>query len=354
MSAGKTATPPAATHAPSATRVVAQHRASPRRVTPPRHQHALDPGQVADALHLAEALRARQRLDRVGLALAVLEREERRAHVADEPPDHGQAVDVAVQRQRRLVADLAHQHRALLDVGRVGDDGVDLEARGQVAVHELDVQAEPQGVRPRDVERVGADVGGEDLEVRPLVLERQRDRSRARPHVDHAGTGRQAQRGLDEVLGLRPRDQHAAVDVQLDVPEPLDAEDVGDRLTLAPAAREVHERARLGARQLAPRVGDQRRAVDAERRREQDLGVEPRRVAARRGDRDERGVERLADRGRRERAPASNARLLLQPAPLVGVLERVRQLVGLARQDQSRLWTVKLIRWSVTRRCGKL
>ena len=52
------------------------------------------PARSRIALHLAEPRRAGERLDRVGLALAVLEREERRAHVAAiSAPDHGEAVE---------------------------------------------------------------------------------------------------------------------------------------------------------------------------------------------------------------------------------------------------------------------
>src|SRR5262249_56318740 len=52
------------------------------------------------------------------------------------------------------------------------------------------------------------------------------------------------QRDLHEQLGLRPRDQHAAVDEQLDPPESLASEDVGDRLALDTAADHFRERAR--------------------------------------------------------------------------------------------------------------
>ena len=115
------------------------------------------PARSRIALDLLEARLARERLDRVGLALAVLEREERRLHVAHERADHVQPVDAAVQRERRLVAATSrHQRRAVLDVGRVGDDRVGLQARRQVAEHELDVEAEPRGVGARDVERVAA------------------------------------------------------------------------------------------------------------------------------------------------------------------------------------------------------
>ena len=178
------------------------------------------------------------------------------------------------------------------------------------------------------------DVGPEHLEVRPLVLQRQRDRARARPDVDDARPRRQAERRLDHVLGLRPRDQHAPVDHQLDEPKALDAGDVRDRLALAAPPHGVHERARLGPGELTLRVRDQHAARSTPiAAREQHLRVQPRRVAARRGQRDHRRVERVADRGGSERLGGSTARLL-EPLALLGVLERRGQLVELAGEQR--------------------
>jgi hypothetical protein len=62
---------------------------------------------------------------------------------------------------------------------------------------------------------------------------------------------------------------------------------------------------RLLGRQLAPGSANSAAAVGAEHVREQHLGVQPRRVAARGGQRDHRRVERVADGGGGER-PASH------------------------------------------------
>src|SRR5690242_9333663 len=91
VSAGKTATPPAATHAPSA------------RASSSRNGHPLDARQVADSFHLREPGLARKRLDGVRLALAVLEDEERDVQ-RHEPADDVEAVGAREQRAVRLEA----------------------------------------------------------------------------------------------------------------------------------------------------------------------------------------------------------------------------------------------------------
>ena len=69
------------------------------------------------------------------------------------------------------------------------------------------------------------------------MLERQRDRAAARADVDDARAARQLEPDLDDQLGLGPRHEHARVDEQVDVSEPLAAEDVRDRLAAADRRR---------------------------------------------------------------------------------------------------------------------
>ena len=83
------------------------------------------------------------------------------------------------------------------------------------------------------------------------------------------------QRQLDQQLGLRARDQHPAVDLQLDPPEAAAADDVGDRLAPQPPPHHLPEQPRRGRLQRGVAVGDQRRPVPARRRRQHHFGVEP-------------------------------------------------------------------------------
>ena len=117
------------------------------------------PGEVADALDLAEPRRAHERRDRLGLALADLERERtararaaatrRRIDVeAVGPPNSASGGSWR--------ATSGASGAPVLDVGRVGDDGVErLQARraGRRATN-VDVEPEPLRVGARDVERV--------------------------------------------------------------------------------------------------------------------------------------------------------------------------------------------------------
>ena len=104
------------------------------------------------------------------------------------------------------------------DVGRVADDGVVGPAD---AVDHREVHAQPQALRvgPGDVDRRGTAVGGADVQVRALVLERERHRARAGARLEHRCARRQSQGGLDQQLGLVAGDEDARVDLELEPPE---------------------------------------------------------------------------------------------------------------------------------------
>ena len=214
---------------------------------------------------------------------------------------------------------------------------------------ELHLEPQPRRVAARDVERVLADVGGDDVEVRALVLQGERDRAAAGADVDDARPLRQPlDRRLDERLGLRPRDQHARVDVQLEVAEALHAGDVGDGLALAPraGARRPGTRARPAPSTRASRSATQPRAIGPERVREQHLGVQrgvstPAAVSATTAESSasRTGVPVMApqacDSSRRRRSSSVSAAVKGSSSP---------------SRTCSRLCSVSLMRWSVTRR----
>ena len=149
-----------------------RHAARPRRsararlagASPPPHHHALDPRQVAERSHLAEAAARASASTASRLALAVLEREE--AGAGRSAAGTSRRITRARRRPRTARASAPapttsrHQRVARRDVGRVRDDGI--EPRPQPAGRprtKRHVEPEPRGVRARDVERVGADVG---------------------------------------------------------------------------------------------------------------------------------------------------------------------------------------------------
>ena len=158
------------------------------------------------------------------------------------------------------------------------------------------------------------------VEVGALVLERERDRAAAGADVEHARARAAASSAASTSSSVSgPRDSTRGSTCEVDVAKALDAEDVGDRLALDRRRRtSVLERAHRRA--LRPsRVGSMSsaRAVDAERVREQQLGVQPRRVDAGAASATTRRVERVAHRRRRASAISACCGLRLEPAALL-------------------------------------
>ena len=92
----------------------------------------------------------------------------------------------------------------------------------------------PDGVAPGDGERRAGDVGREHRRLRPFVSDGDGHASAARAEVGDANRGRriglQVERGFDDELGLRPRNQHVGRDLERQSPELAMAGDVGQRL----------------------------------------------------------------------------------------------------------------------------
>ena len=91
---------------------------------------------------------------------------------------------------RRLEAEVAtcQVGVARLDVGRIGDDGVELSRHTAEGVCDSSLQVEPEcfGVVSRNLDAVWVDVGGEHLRVRPLALDGESDAAGARAEIKHA------------------------------------------------------------------------------------------------------------------------------------------------------------------------
>ena len=173
-------------------------------------------------------------------------------------------VGPATRAPRRLpVGDLGGQLLVGRHVGRVGDDDGQRDPAARPAARRTSrpgpggpgppARPMPAGVGPGDGQRVLGDVGGPDVDQRLLGRQRQRrwrpSRCRDRPRAAGwrrwrrggrpAGRPRRSAR-LDHLLGLRPGDQHPAVDEQVEVAEAPAAEHVLQRLAGAgdgPAGR---------------------------------------------------------------------------------------------------------------------
>ena len=180
----------------------------------------------------------------------------------------------------------------------------------------------PDGVLAREIEGVGRHVDGRDRDlVRGHAPGAQangqgdRDGATPRSDVDDAqGLGRSRpgpcrepghdlrQHEVDDVLGLGSRDERPLVDGQRDAVELLDPADVGDRLPVGATGKRRPER-RLG---VGPdgrlTVRHDGRPFDADRVRQQQLGIESRRFEAGRSKAVDPLVEQRARRRHRGEA----------------------------------------------------
>ena len=150
---------------------------------------------------------------------------------------------------------------------------------------------------------------------------------------------------LDDDLRLGPRHQRAGVRPQRQPPEAPLAEHIGERLAGASAAEQLAHLRQLLLAERPVELGVQLDARQPERVREQELGVDARRVDPLVGEEVGRAAEDLpeghtpAASSARRRSSAVSASVNSSRSP-----SRIR----------SSWWTVSLIRWSVSRFSGKL
>ena len=111
----------------------------------------------------------------------------------------------------------------LTDVGGIAHDEIEspAERRGQrpeqVALQHLHGEPEAFRVRPRELGCRRGDVHREDARVGTFRGDGERDGTGPRPDVDDGGIGHLRdgiEGGLDDDLGLGPRDEHAGTDLK--------------------------------------------------------------------------------------------------------------------------------------------
>jgi hypothetical protein len=118
-------------------------------------------------------------------------------------------------------------------------------------------QVERVRVLADEGDRLRREIDGVHRRVGTLVLDRQRDGTAPRGHVDHRGRLRLRQaveRHLDEDLGLRPRHEDAWPHTQVQPPEPLRSRHVLERLSDTPPAESPSEELRLLRREPLPGI----------------------------------------------------------------------------------------------------
>ena len=153
--------------------------------------------------------------------------------------------------QRGLRVELADFRIGLGDFGfgevrRIRDDEVVSVGHGgePIGLREIDAlgQIALRGVLAGEGEGVGRTVDRVDLPVRALGGEGQRDGAGARAEVEHAyglAFGKEREREVDQLLGLRTGDERALVGLQHQITELHLADDVLEGLAVAAADREV-------------------------------------------------------------------------------------------------------------------
>ncbi len=203
----------------------------------------------------------------------------------------------AVERPRRVQSGLGlGGHLGLGHIGRVAHD--DVHAALEVGACDKGValsQVDPARgeVPPGPVGRRRVELDGGDGERAAPRLAPRRDgrgdRAGAGAQVHHDARrgprGQVGHDGLHEQLGLRPRDEDARADRQVEPVEVRDTGQVLDGLAGGAASDERLERRRLRGlgHGTGEHPGQQRAAVEAEHVGQQQLGVHARRVDARRG-----------------------------------------------------------------------
>ena len=164
-------------------------------------------------------------------------------------PDGIEAVGAGGERRTRFEAHIApaEMRVAGAHIGRVAHDQLEPHPRERgepVTRAELHVgDTEARGVFAREAERGLGDVGGDDVEPRPLAREGERDRARAGTEIGDGPSGVRGdmrQRLLHQQLGFGARDKRRRRDLQVQRPELAPAREIGNGLALlAPRAQRI-------------------------------------------------------------------------------------------------------------------
>jgi hypothetical protein len=191
------------------------------------------------------------------------------------------------------------------DVGRVGDyeieAGIADDVGEDVALGEMHADTEAPGVGARDFQRRGREIDGVNLGLRQFTGDSDGDGSRAGAYVDEFEARSQGEvvdeieDHLDDVLGLRTRNEHGGRDEKVGLPELLMSSEVLQGLSHSAAPYEQVILRLLSLGKLALRVGEEIGAVAAEDVKDEDLGADAGCVDSCGIELGDGGVERVAE-----------------------------------------------------------
>ena len=273
---------------------------------------------------------------------------------ADQPLRKGRPVPPPAQRNLGLrPADLAHAlHLVVAEVRGICGDDVEGSRHALQEVGDEEVHPPTQQllrIQAEDNARFRGQVRGAHLQARHSPLEGNADAPRARagivqPEKPRVGADH-VQRFFHEGLGVRPGDQHAFVNVELQAPELLDPADVGHRGACRAAIHQGNEATfDLGANLVGQRRKDSLlRRLQGEGQQQQ--GVQERCIDLR----EKQLVIPLTQQG------ADGHVLSDVSADSCALTRRASTNSSISPFiTASSLYRVRLMRWSVARFCGKL
>jgi hypothetical protein len=174
----------------------------------------------------------------------------------------------------------------LADVWRIGGDDVEVafdaaEVGSSEELHAIG-HAVPFGILLGDVQCLGGDIRGDDLDVRGIVRDRHADAAAAGADVGDAHCRRGAcgaddlEHRFDDQLGFVSRDQHRRRDDEVQSPELAMADDVGRRFMPGAALDPGGERRLESLRHRCFGFDDHAGTIPAEDRPRKEIDVERR------------------------------------------------------------------------------
>ena len=283
-----------------------------------------------------------------------------------------------------MIADFDRKRFVRADIRRIGEDQIEraLHPLPPVADPELGAirHAEAPGVGAGIIERLLRCVHPQSACFGPLIERGEQQRAWAGAEIeDRRGCAlvEMLDRGFDQRLAVGTRDEGARSDLQLDRPEGARAGDVGDGLVSQAALEERFEGLGCGIVEVAE---EQVTTGDAEGVRHQEFGVEAGGVGDRgkalcgTGKGSTYRVQAFISRSLRAKSRSKKVMVSrLRSKRTVGVCPPPLHPSNCANRSASscaisapisssispsrisgRRWSVRLMRWSVTRPCGKL
>ncbi len=328
-------------------------------------------GQIVTVRDAGEAPCLQQRSHRRPLIEAVLEQQPAPGlqmdwRLLDQMTNRIETIRPGGQRQPRFVAQRGQMRIAFSDIGWVADDQLEgftagrpdgLEPTAQQPPHR---QPQPLAVATRHRQRIDTDIHRRHIRLgRSTASQRQRNRTAAGAQIKHprrrAALREQLQRPVDQRLGIGAWVQHRRSHVQIEPVELVPAGQIGHRHAVGAALQPVDPAARLIRVEPVLIMGQQPGARPADQVSQQHLRIEALhapgpRQRQRFGQGWQLSRNGLCGGPRAHACCSSSASNSAARACCRAAITSSSAPSTIA----SSLYSVRLMRWSVSRPCGKL